>query len=259
MQRAIDLGDQSMDKMRSWIRMQSRELKAAHDADLTITVTAVEQEILQQQQITNLAVVPNLHLPYVGEKPSFSERQGLLFIGSYNHPPNIDAVCWLCQEIMPLVWSQLPELTVTLLGSNVTESVKTLAEDERISVPGYLAEVTPYFLNHRLFVAPLRYGAGMKGKVGQSLEYGLPIVATTVAVEGMNLTHEQNVLEANQAQEFAQQIIRLYGDEALWHRLAVNSMEAIAPFTPEVVKEQLQQLLKRLTTNDIQSSSNYNY
>lgn len=245
-QRSVELGDQSIEKMRSWIRMQSRELRAAHDADLTITVTTVEQEILQQQQIANLAVVPNLHLPYAEEKPSFAQRQGLLFIGSYNHPPNIDAVSWLCEQIMPLVWSQLPELTLTLLGSNVTEEVAVLCKDKRVSVPGYLADVTPYFLNHRLFVAPLRYGAGMKGKIGQSLEYGLPIVATTMGIEGMNLTHEQNVLEANGAQEFAQQIIRLYQDEGLWNKLAANSVSATAPFTPEEIKEKLQQIFNNL-------------
>ncbi|MGL5832578.1 MAG: tetratricopeptide repeat protein, partial [Waterburya sp.] len=194
MQRGAELEAQSLDQRRSWIRMQSRELKAAHNADLTITVTKVEQEILQQQQINNLAVIPNIHIPYSGVRPGFAQRQGLLFIGSYNHPPNVDAVRWLCREIMPLVWSQFPELTLTLLGSNVTEEVQALAQDQRIAVPGYLADVSSYFLAHRLFVAPLRYGAGMKGKLGQSLEYGLPIVATTMGIEGMNLTHEQNVL-----------------------------------------------------------------
>jgi O-antigen biosynthesis protein len=239
MQRGAELEAQNLEQRRSWIRMQSRELKAAHNADLTITVTKVEQEILQQQQINNLAVVPNIHVPYPGGRPSFAQRQGLLFIGSYNHPPNVDAVRWLCQEIMPLVWSQLPELTLTLLGSNVTEEVQALAQDQRIAVPGYLADVTPYFLAHRLFVAPLRYGAGMKGKLGQSLEYGLPIVATTMGIEGMNLTHEQDVLEANEAPEFAQQIIRLYRDEELWHQLAANSLKAIAPFTPDAIKQEL--------------------
>jgi O-antigen biosynthesis protein len=242
MQRSLELTPKSIDQMRSWIRMQSRELKAAHDADLTIAVTTVEQELLQQQQISNVAVIPNLHVPYSGEQLNFEQRQGLLFIGSYNHPPNIDAVCWLCQEIMPLVWEQLPELTLTLLGSNATEEVKALSKDKRVTVTGYIADVTPYFLNHRLFVAPLRYGAGMKGKIGQSLEYGLPIVATTVGVEGMNLTHEQNVLEANEAQEFAEQIIKLYRDRELWDKLVANSSSAIAPFNPEVVKQELQKL-----------------
>ncbi|NJL51848.1 MAG: glycosyltransferase [Hydrococcus sp. SU_1_0] len=246
MQRSVELGDQSLDMRRSWIKMQSRELKAAHDADLTITVTAVEQEILKQQQISNLAVIPHVHVPYSGEQASFAQRQGLLFTGNYNHSSNMDAVRWLCQEIMPLVWLQLPELTLTLLGSDINEEVKVLAKDERITVPGYLTDVTPYFLNHRLFVAPLRSSAGMKGEIGQSLEYGLPIVATTVGIEGMHLTHEQNVLEANEAQEFAQQIIRLYKSEELWNKLAANSVKAIAPFNPDSIKQELCQMFHDL-------------
>ncbi len=246
LRRAGELATHSIESMRQWVRMQSRELKAAHEADLTITITSAEQSILQQQQVSNLAVVPNLHLAYSGEKPSFQQRQGLLFIGSYNHPPNIDGVKWLCQEIMPLVWEQLPELTVTLLGSNPTEEVIALGQDERVTVTGYVFDVTLHFLNHRVFVAPLRYGAGMKGKIGQSLEYGLPLISTAIGVEGMNLTHEQNVLEANKTQEFAQQIIRLYQDEQLWNKLANNSTEAIAPFTPEVVKQELNLIFNKL-------------
>ncbi len=248
MKRAGELSSPSnkIDHMRQWVKMQAQELKAAHEADLTITITPVEKEILQQQQVNNLAVVPNLHLPYQGEKPSFERREGLLFIGSYNHPPNIDAVQWLCQEIMPLVWEQLPNMTVTLLGDRPPEEVTALAQDERVAVPGYVADVTPYFLNHRLFVAPLRYGAGMKGKIGQSLEYGLPIVSTAIGTEGMNLVDEQNVLEANQTQDFALQIIRLYQDENMWNHLASQSTKAIAPYAPEVVKEELRRVLNSL-------------
>ncbi|ELS02764.1 putative glycosyltransferase [Xenococcus sp. PCC 7305] len=236
----------SIEDIRQWIRMQSRELQAAHEADLTVTISTVEQDILQQQQVGDLAVIPNVHLPYTGEIPGFPERKGLLFIGSYNHPPNIDAVVWLSQEIMPLVWEKLPELTVTLLGTNPTEEVTALARDPRVTVPGHLVDVTPYFLTHRVFVAPLRYGAGMKGKIGHSLEYGLPIVATSIGIEGMNLNHETHVLEANQAAEFATQIIRLYQEEELWHQLAINSKQAIKPYDPQVIKQKLNDILKRL-------------
>ena len=220
LQRAGKLGNNSIDNMRQWVRMQSKELKAAHEADLTVTITDAEREILQQQDVGELAVIPNIHQPYIGEKPDFEQRHGLLFIGSYNHPPNIDAVIWLCQEIMPLVWQQIPDLTVTLLGSNTTEEVLDLAQDKKITVTGYVADVTPYFLSHRVFVAPLRYGAGMKGKIGQSLEYGLPLISTNIGIEGMNLSHEENVLEANQTEDFAQQIIRLYKDKNMWQKLA---------------------------------------
>ena len=236
----------NIDSMREWIRMQSRELKAAHEADLTITITDSEGEILQEQQVDNLAVVPNIHSVYQGEKPSFKKRKGLLFIGSYNHPPNVDAVQWLVKEIMPIVWQQIPELTITLLGSNVKEEVIALESDSRVKVTGYIEDITPYFLHSRVFVSPLRYGAGMKGKIGQSLEYGLPIVSTNIGIEGMNLTHETNILEANHNVDFAEQTIRLYQDENLWHKLANNSHDAIAFLTPKKIQQKLSSLLNNL-------------
>ena len=235
----------SIESMREWVRMQSRELQAAHEADLTIAIAETEKEILQEQQVGSLAVVPNIHSPYLGDSPSFADRKGLLFIGSYNHPPNVDGVLWLVREIMPLVWQQIPELTVTLLGNNPTPKIAAL-KDSRIIVTGYVPDVTSYFLEHRVFVAPLRYGAGMKGKIGQSLEYGLPIVSTAIGIEGMNLVDEQNVLTANRSDEFAKQIIKLYRNENLWNKLANNSHDAIAFVNFQVVKQNLKSLFDDL-------------
>ncbi len=228
-----------------WVNMQAKELKIAHQSDLTITVTPTEQKILQDQSVNNVVVIPNIHSLYQGSLPSFDERSGILFIGSYNHPPNIDAVFWLCQEIMPLVWQQSPNINVTLLGSHPTPEVMSLAGD-RIKVTGYVADVSSYFLNHKLSVSPLRYGAGMKGKIGQSLEYSLPVVSTRIGTEGMNLVAEQHILEANNTADFAKQILRIYNDASLWNRLSVNSRKAIAPYTPEQVKQSISKLMQQL-------------
>ena len=248
MQRAWELSPQprSMEKAREWLTMQQIELQMAREADLTITVTGTEKEILEQQEVENVAVIPNIHHPYRGDKPSFQERSGLLFIGGYNHPPNIGAVIWLCQEIMPIVWQKLPDLKVTLLGSNPPEKVKQLANDPRVSVPGFIHDVSPYFLSHRVFVAPLKYGAGMKGKIGQSLEFGLPIVSTAIGTEGMNLVPEKDALEANNTQDFVEAILRLYQDEKLWDEIANNSLQAISAYFPENVKGQLNELMNQL-------------
>jgi hypothetical protein len=86
----------------------------------------------------------------------------------------------------------------------------------------------------------------MKGKVGQSLEYGLPLVSTTVGVEGMGLS-EDHVLVADTTEDFAYQILRLYADQELWERLAANSFSGIEPFTAEAVKVNLQSLISQLT------------
>lgn len=248
MKRAWELSPspRSIEQAKEWVKMQARELKLAKEADLTIAITPVEKEILEQQSITNLAVIPNIHEPYIGEKKSFLEREGILFIGGYHHTPNVDAVVWLCREIMPQVWQKLPNIKVTLLGSNPPQEVKNLASD-RVIVTGYIRDVSAYFLSHRVFVSPLRYGAGMKGKIGQSFEYGLPIVSTAIGTEGMNLVPERNVLEANTTEEFANQIIRLYRDERLWTQLSANAASAIEPYSPELVKANLAQLMQDMS------------
>ena len=231
-----------------WRGMQNHELHMARYADLTLTVTPVEKDALKEQGIPHVEVVPNIHQPYPGEGKSFGERKGILFIGGYKHVPNIDAVEWLCQSIMPLVWQYLPDVTVTLLGSHPPEEVKAL-ESDRVKVTGYIHDVSPYFLSHRIFVSPLRYGAGMKGKIGQSLEYGLPVISTQVGAEGMGLVHERDVLISDRGDDFARQIIRLYKNEELWSELAGNAKKAIDPYTPEFVKVSLAKMMKKLVIN----------
>ena len=239
------LEDSSPDKQAledEWKGMQKHELHMAQQADITFTVTSVEKDALQQQGIKQVEVIPNIHQPYVGESKSFTERHGILFIGGYKHIPNIDCVQWLCKSIMPIVWQTIPNLKVTLLGSHPTETVKQLASD-KVAVTGYIKDVTPYFLNHRVFVSPLRFGAGMKGKIGHSLEYGLPVVSTKVGAEGMGLTDEHDVLIADDEQHFAEQIIRLHEQEKLWHTLASNSKDATLPYTPEYIEKALYRII----------------
>lgn len=230
-----------------WMEMQNQELAIAHSADLTITVTTTEQELLQAQGVAQVAVIPNIHQAHTVTVPDFASREGILFIGSYNHLPNIDAVLWLCQEIMPLVWQVNPEIKVTLLGNNPTAEVLAKMCD-RITVTGYLEDVSPYFLSHKLFVSPLRYGAGMKGKIGQSLEYSLPVVSTKIGTEGMNLIAEQHVLEGNNSLNFAQQIVRLYTDVHLWNTLSRNARQAIADYSPAAVQLKVAEIFQQIQT-----------
>lgn len=239
--------DKNPEAAKQWIDMQAKELKIAHQSDLTITVTKVEQEILQHQAVDNVAVIPNIHIPYPGNIPGFEQRSGILFIGSYNHPPNIDAVLWLCQEIMPLVWQKRPDIKVTLLGSNPSPEVTALASD-LIDVTGYIDDVTPYFLIHKLSVSPLRYGAGMKGKIGHSLEFSLPVVSTEIGIEGMNMLPNQDILLGNNTKEFADQILRIYDNETLWNRLSLNSSRAIANYTHKKVKQSISKLMEQLNS-----------
>lgn len=225
-----------------WENTRSREIKSAASADATIVVSDDEKHILNSYGITNVAVIPTIHEIESSDVPGFSEREGILFIGGYNHTPNVDAARWLCLDVMPLVWQRLPGVTVTLLGSSPTSEVLALASDA-VRVTGYIANVEPYFLRSRVFVAPMRFGAGMKGKVGHSLAYGLPVVTTTIGSEGFGLKPDVHFLLAQDAPDFADAVVRLYSDRMLWDRLSRASSDAIAPYTSAAVAPTLHRIL----------------
>ena len=230
----------------SWQQVQDLELNMAKVAEATVVVTDVEKKILENFNISNVFVVPNIHHQYEGEWLDFKHRSGLLFIGGYNHIPNVDAVIWLCREIMPLIWQKQPKMKITLLGSNPPAEVKDLASDPRIEVPGYIQDVEPYFLKSRVFVAPLRYGAGMKGKIGHSLSYGLPTVTTSIGAEGIGLTHETDVLIADEPDTFAKYTLHIYQDSKTWSLISQNAIKIIEQYSYSQITQKMKSLIESL-------------
>ena len=242
LKREKELLGSSANQQESWQSMQSREVSLAKSVQSTIVVTNVEKDILNNLGISNVDVIPNIHEVYTGSLPEFEQRQGLIFIGGYNHTPNVDAVIWLCQDIMPLVWKHHPEIQVTLLGNNPPSQFKALQSD-RVIVTGYIRDPEPYFLSNRIFVAPLRYGAGMKGKLGHSLSYSLPSVITSIGAEGMGLTNGYDVLIADNTQEFAQTILDLYNNKKEWSHISKNAHLSIQKYSSENIQNNLKALL----------------
>lgn len=238
-----------------WQKMKALELSMARAADLVVTVTEGERNTLRRNGIANAVVIPTIHdiEPHNGRP--FDARSGITFIGGYNHTPNTDAAIWLCEEIMPLVWSTNPEICVRLLGSNPSAAVTALRSD-RVDVPGYLPDVAPYFEESRVFVAPLRYGAGMKGKIGQALSYGLPVVTTTVGTEGYELADGSSCLIADDAPSFAKAIVRLYTDVELWARCSEAGSEVLRRLGSEAVRDRLIALFAEIGLPAREASSN---
>lgn len=236
-------------------KVKELEISLAKEADITVTVTDVEKEILQANGVENVCVIPNIHIPYkTGQVKSFVERSGILFIGGYYHRPNVDAVLWLVNEVMPLVWQRLPDVRLYLLGSHPSKEVLDLA-NENVIVPGFIEDVAPFFFSSKVFVAPLRFGAGMKGKVGQALEFRLPIVTTSIGAEGMGLVDEKHLLIADEKEKFASQILRIYRDKDLWERISGESERAIYPFLPQNVRHSLKGILDGKEINSMYISS----
>jgi GT2 family glycosyltransferase len=208
---------------------RTKELGFMADSDVTLVVSAVEKELLRREvPQERVEIVSNIH-PVFGSARPFSERKNLLFIGGFNHRPNPDAVKWLAKDIFPRIRQRLPGVEAYIIGSNPPVDILALNSDD-FHVVGYVADIEPYFNECRLSVVPLRYGAGVKGKINMSMSYGLPVVSTSVGCEGMFLNDGRDVLVADDAEAFADAVCRLYTDASLWERLSAGGLRNVEQF-----------------------------
>ncbi len=196
-------------------------------SDVIFTVTQTEKDLLlTENPALDVHVVPNVHDAIPGDPLPFSQRRDLMFIGHYYHQPNVDAVKYFTKEVLPLIRQRIPGIKFYIVGSNPTQEVMNLQSDDVI-VTGYAPDVSSYFGRTRVFVAPLRFGAGMKGKIGQSMAFGLPVVTTDIGAEGMGLENGRHALIANGVEDFVRAVEHLYSNEELWQRLAAESRQFI--------------------------------
>lgn len=209
--------------LRVAMRRRAQELALMRRADLTFVVSEPERALLAREAPdVRVHVVSNIHAINDSVTP-FDQRHGLVFIGAFAHPPNTDAVCFLCDQIMPLLRRLVPSVHLSIIGAEPPRAIRARAAAD-IEILGHVPDVSRYFASCRVAVAPLRYGAGVKGKINQSLAHGLPVVATGIAVEGMHLVDGQSVLVADEPSAFAAAVARLHQDEALWQRLSTAGL-----------------------------------
>jgi GT2 family glycosyltransferase len=219
------------------------ELALIRKADVTLVVSPVEKDLLDQLlPEAKIMILSNMHELRPRGKP-FAEREGLVFIGGFRHPPNTDGVLWYAKEILPRVRDKLPGVRTYIVGSDVPPTIKKLAAEDFI-VTGYVADIAPYFTGCRVSISPLRYGAGVKGKVNLAMSYGVPVVATTPSIEGMYLTPGVHVLIGDDPEAFADAVARVYNDEQLWDALAEGGRENVRThFSHEVGLSAITRLL----------------
>jgi GT2 family glycosyltransferase/glycosyltransferase involved in cell wall biosynthesis len=227
---------------RDAIEKRRLEHELIDQADETWVVSSVERQLLQEKwPDRSIQLVSNI-VDIAGSKTPFALRRDWLFIGGFQHRPNIDAVRFFLKEIYPLVSERLGDAKFYVIGDKAPPEVVALATD-RIIIAGLQTDIRPFFDSVRLSVAPLRFGAGVKGKINQSMAFGVPVVATSLAIEGMELTDHEDVLVADRPEDFARALIELYESEELWNRLSENGIKKTrALFSADAAREKLHSL-----------------
>ncbi len=225
-QRLAEL-EQSADLLNTARKTRAQELDVARRCDLTLVVSEYEVGFLAEDAPElEVAVLSNIHQVY-GRRREYGQRRDLMFVGGFQHPPNIDAVKWFVSDILPLVRTELPDVVFHVIGSKATPEVKKLGKVDGVEFHGFVKDIEPFLDGCRLAVAPLRYGAGVKGKVNMSMSYGQPVVASPAAVEGMHVSIGEDVLVGQSSREFADAIIRAYQDETLWTTLSDGGLQNV--------------------------------
>lgn len=225
------------------VALREIELALIRATDVVLVVSPEERaQIEADVPGTDVRVVPNVN--ELRERvPPAEGRSGVIFIGGFEHTPNIDAAQRLVKEVMPRVWERHDDVRVTLIGGNVPPEIEALAAP-LVDVAGWVKDIEPLFERARAMVAPLNWGAGLKGKVTQALAQGLPVVTTPIGAEGLDAVDGEQLLIGTDDDQLAAQVIRLLTDDDLWTRLSCAGQElAAARCSPTIMSAVFADLL----------------
>jgi len=234
-------------QLRAAEQVRREELHLIANCDCTWVVSPFEREQLKALlPDARIDILPTIHATE-DVVAAFESRQDLLFVGSYRHPPNVDAALWLANEIFPRIRARRPDIALHLVGDYAPAAVSALSQRDGIAVHGHVPDLDAMLDRVRINLAPLRFGAGVKGKISHSLARGLPVVATSCAIEGMHLRDGAEVLVSDDPAAFAESVLRLYDDKALWQALSQRGQEHIRRhFSRDVARAAIHELLATL-------------
>jgi glycosyltransferase involved in cell wall biosynthesis len=232
------------------VARKREELDTYARADLVITTTGEDKEVLlKEDPLLSIATVPNIHdIPLEGDLSRAARKpNSLIFVGNFrSNPSNADAVTYFCREILPLIRRRIPDATLAIVGNMPPDEVKALANDH-IVVTGYVPETAPYLDGSKVLVCPLRYGAGLKGKIGEAMARGLPVVTTSIGTQGMNPRLGEEIMVGDTPEQFADCVERVLRDAALWQTLSREGRALIVRnYSPAAVAQRIETIASEL-------------
>lgn len=212
-----------------------REIASIYRSDLSLIISEAEMELLKTQFKVDESLL--VYLPFLLDKisgskikklPKFNERQHFITIGNFLHEPNYNAVLYLKQTIWPLIKRQLPKAQLHIYGAYASQKVNQLHnKKEGFLIKGFAKDVNEVMQQAKVCLAPIRFGAGLKGKLVDAMQNGTPCVMTNMAAEGMFGDFKNNGCIVDDPSEFANKAVKLYSDETLWKGKQQNGFKVI--------------------------------
>ena len=213
----------------NWLPMRRWEARIATIVDKCITTSQVDKERLQSiSKFASVSVIPNgVDVDLLKPLPFTMQSKILLFVGTLQYPPNVDAASYFAREVFPYVVRQIPDATFVIVGSHPPEKIQKLGREKNIVVSGWVEDIRPYYEQSAVCVVPLRAGGGTRLKILEAMALGRPVVSTSIGCEGLDVTEGRDILIADTTTEFAAATVRLLMDAALQGQLSHNARRLV--------------------------------
>lgn len=198
-----------------------REVELCRRVDRVVCVTGEDRDYLRNYLPEEKLEVINtgVDIHYFSFQEEGSEEDTLVFVGAFRHSPNLDAMRYFCREVFPRIKTERPQARLYIVGSSPPEEIVEMGRQPGIEVTGFVEDIRDYYRMARVVVVPLRTGVGIRGKILEGWAVGRATVATPLACQGLRVYHGENILVADNAEEFARWILALLGSPAHCSRL----------------------------------------
>ncbi len=198
----------------NYLQVLDREVKLLRDVDTVVCMTESDAAALGRFYSRGRVEVINtgVDLEYFRPPEEPADEPRLVFVGAFQHSPNVDAMLYFCRQILPRIRSLVPATSLTIAGSGPPPAILNLAEIPGVEVTGFVPDIRPHMARASVYVVPLRLGVGIRGKILEAWGMAMPVVATSVACQGLKYEHGTNLLVADSPELFASSVVSLLKD-----------------------------------------------
>jgi glycosyltransferase involved in cell wall biosynthesis len=248
MKRRLDVSSWLMKPflMTEYHRLQRYEAAVFKDFELKTIISETDRKLIPHPKRDEILVIPNgvdheYFSPILGDK-----KYEIVFTGNMAYPPNVNAVAFLVQEIMPLVWKQLPDAKLLLAGATPDITIRQVAS-KKVIVTGWMDDIRDAYAHSKVFVAPMRIGTGLQNKLLEAMSMALPCVTTSLANKPLNAKLNHELLVGDNAVEIAGHLVKLLSNSEFADQIASAGYEFVRrQFSWDTANEKLENAMKRL-------------
>jgi len=225
-------------------RFLALEKKIYPQANVVVVISKEESEDIRKEipKIKSIKTIPNIHENFRFSRP-YDKRSNICFVGHFGNQHNVDAVTYFLEKIFTNILKEIPNEEFHVIGYG-SERLKETFQGRNVRVIGSVKHIKEALARYKLFVCPMIYGAGMKGKIGLAIEAGTPVVTTTIGAEGFPVVNGQHCFVSDEPDRFAKDCVRCLSEPETWYRLSVNAtVMAAENYSPGIVAQKLHSLL----------------